>query len=97
MEFLGTTVVRPGGSRQAGAEGEAGLAAFLEKAKQAYVGTMRDKSLVTFDQHEQRALDEGRLLARLLLEERLRREAAARPAEHDQRACCPKCGRPARG
>ncbi len=94
MEFLGTTVVRPGGSRQAGAEGEAGLAAFLEKAKQAYVGTMRDKSLVTFDQHEQRALDEGRLLARLLLEDRLAREPAARLAEHDQRACCPKCGRP---
>ena len=85
MEFLGT---------DAGAAQEAGFKAFLEKSKQAYVGMMRDRSLVTFDQHEQRALDEGRLLARLLLEERLCREPARCPLEHQQQACCPKCGRP---
>ncbi|HVX83982.1 MAG TPA: hypothetical protein VH253_04125 [Phycisphaerae bacterium] len=85
MEFLQST---------AGAESDAGLAAFLEKSRQAWVGMMRDKALVTFDQHEQRAVDEGRLLARLLLEARLARNPAARPAEHDQRPCCPKCGLP---
>lgn len=85
MEFLGKT---------AGAEADGKLAAFLEKSKQAWLGMMRDKSIVTFDQHEQRALDEGRLLARLLLEERLARNPAVRPEAHAQRACCPKCGQP---
>jgi hypothetical protein len=84
MEFLG---------QSAGAESDARLAAFLEKSKQAWLGMMRDKKLVTFDQHEQRALEEGRLLARLLLEERLSRNEAVRPEAHDQRSCCPKCGR----
>lgn len=86
MEFLRTT---------AGAQGDAKLAAFLEKSKKAWLGMMGDKSLVSFDQREQRAVDEGRLLARLLLEEQLSHDPAVRPAEHDARACCPKCGRPA--
>ena len=77
-----------------GTQGDGGLAKFLEKSKRAWLGMMQDPALVTFDQHEQRALDEGRLLARLLLEERLARSPAVRPAEHHQQACCPKCGRP---
>jgi uncharacterized protein with PIN domain len=85
MEFLGTI---------AGAETDGKLAAFLEKSRQAWLGMMRDKNLRTFDQHEQRALDESRLLARLLLEERLARNPAVRPEAHDQRPCCPKCGQP---
>ena len=70
------------------------LAAFMEKAKQSWLGMMKDQKLVTFDQHEERALEEGRLLARLLLEERLARDPSARPQEYDQQACCPKCGQP---
>ena len=85
MELLRTT---------AGAESDPKLAAFLEKSKKAWLGMMQDQELVTFDQREQRALDEGRLLARLLLEEQLARDPAVEPDQHDQRACCPKCGQP---
>jgi uncharacterized protein with PIN domain len=85
MEFLRGT---------AGAEGDPKLAAFVEKSRQSWLGMMKDQELVTFEQREQRAVDEGRLLARLLLEEQLARDPAVKPGEHDQRACCPKCGQP---
>jgi len=85
MEFLRGT---------AGAESDKKLSAFLEHCQKAWVGMMKDQELVTFDQREQRAVDEGRLLARLLLEEQLAGDPARSPQHHNQRACCPKCGQP---
>ena len=85
MEFLEKT---------AGAEGENALASFMERCKKSWLGMMEDRKLVTFAQREERAVQEGRLLSRLLLEESLLREEAVSPGAHDQRACCPKCGRP---
>lgn len=78
----------------AGADSDPKLTAFVEKARQAWQGMMNDKQLVTFDQREERAVQEGRLLARLLLEEQLSRDPAVNPEQHDQRACCPRCGQP---
>lgn len=78
----------------AGADCDPKLTAFMGKCKQAWAGMMKDEKLVTFDQREERAVEEGRLLARLLLEERLSRDPAVKPEQHDQRACCPRCGQP---
>lgn len=85
MEFLRGT---------AGAEDEEKLARFVEKSRQAWLGMMTDEKLVTFEQREQRALDESRLLARLLLEERLARDTAGELEPEGPRACCPRCGQP---
>ena len=78
----------------AGAECDAKLACFVESSRQAWLGMMKDEKLATFAQHEQWALEEGRLLARLLLEERLARDTADKLEPGCQRACCPKCGQP---
>src|SRR5947209_5052190 len=75
---------------------------WMERSEQAFqrmFGVDQQKDLVTFSEREGRAVDIGRELARLLIEEHIASDPAAQPSLHAGApgapgACvCPRCGK----
>ena len=74
-----------------------------EKAFQEMFGEDQQKNLVTFSEREERAVDIGRALSRLLIEEHIAADPAAQPSVHagdtapgdtPSGTCgCPRCGK----
>ena len=73
-----------------------------EEAFQRMFGEDQQKNLVTFSEREKRAVDIGRALSRLLMEEHIAADPAAQPSLHAADAApgtppgtcdCPRCGK----
>src|ERR1700719_3685669 len=75
---------------------------WMERSEQAFQRMFAEdqqEDLVTFSQREKRAVDLGRELSRLLIEEHIASDPAAQPSLHAAEAgmpvvnACPRCGR----